>query len=262
MKATTVPINIPEEDRAAGLYEGLGKEGETSLTVPTDSTPAHVRGNKDAAWKGANAWSIGIENVGTATKIDPDKDVRAQVTAMNLSPAMKARLLAMDDKTLKASLKADGNEVHPDITGPQKRANWNLVSQLVKDHKLDMGRDVVGHEQVDYKTTGEGEPIIEFLGAMRQWPTKVQTLEAKVAQMEKDPKVQPEQVQQAKTVLEQEKATMTAVGVDKTPAENNALEGEGILGEPGAATARERQRTDFYDNFWSRTQRIDGLNQP
>lgn len=251
-----------KEGRHVGAHYLIGTAGETSLTVPTDSTTAHVRGNKDKAWSGANAWSVGIENVGTAKPINKKGDVRAQVTAMNLSPGMKARLLAMDDKTLTASLASDGNEVHQDITGPQKRSNWNLVSRLAADHHLDMDKDVVAHEQVDYKSTGEGEPIIEFLGAMRQWPEKVRMLEAKLGVMEKDPKVAPERVQEGRRVLEQARATMTAVQADKTPAENNALEGEKLLGEPGPAAGREQQRTDFYDKFWARTQEIDGLNKP
>lgn len=248
-----------EAGRHVGAHYLIGADGATSLTVPTDQNTAHVRGNRDAAWKGANAWSIGIENVGMPTKIDPKGDIRKQVEALTLSPAMRTRLLAMDDATLKSTLKGDGNEVHTDISGPQKRANWNLVNQLCTTHSLDPATQVVGHESVDHKTLGEGEPIIEFMTVMRQWPAKVQAAEARIDAMARDPAVTPEEIAAARRVLAEEQAAMEAVRVDKTAQENTQLAGEEVLGEGGPATTRETTRTRFYDQFWQRTQRIDQL---
>lgn len=241
-----------------GAHYLIGKEGETSLTVPTDQTTAHVRGNKDAGWKGANAWAIGIENVGMPTKIDPKGNVREQVAALNLPPAMRTRLLALDDAKLKAAVADCDNEVHTDITGPQKRANWNLVNQLCDTHSLDPATQVRAHESVDEKTLGEGEPIIEFLTARRQWPEKVKAAEARIEAMAKDPNAPAEQLAAARKVLADEQAAMAALLVDKTPQENNQLEAEKIVGE-GPAHSREAIRTQFYNEFWARTARIDQL---
>ena len=238
-----------------GAHYLIGKEGETSLTVPTDKVAWHVRGNKDDDWKGANAWSIGIENVGMPTKIAKDKPLRPQVEALSLPPAMRARLLAMDDKQLKAALADCDYEVHTDITGPQKRSNWNLVGAIARDKKLDIGTQVQAHEDVDYKTLGEGEPIKEFLGAMQEWPKKIAALEKKVQELRQ--KGSPEDLAKAEAALAQAKASWDAVSRDKTPAENNALEGERLLGQPGDATAREGERTRFYNDFWPRTQALD-----
>lgn len=240
-----------------GAHYLVGKEGETSLTVPTDKVAAHVRGNKDDDWKGANAWSVGIENVGMPTKIDPKQDVRAQVEKLSLPPAMRKRLLAMDDKTLKATLKDCDNEMHTDITGPQKRSNWNLVSALAKDKKLDIGKDVQAHEDVDEKTLGEGEPIKEFLTAMQAWPQKIAALEKKVTELRAAGDT--EKLGKAEAALAEAKRAWDAVQKDKTPEENNALDGEKLLGQPGDATARETERGSFYKDFWKRTEKVDTL---
>lgn len=254
---------------SVGAHYLIGQGGETSLTVPTDKKCSHVRGNQDKAWKGANAWSIGIENVGMPAKIDPNKDVHEQVKGLTLPPAMKKRLLEMKEPALKSSL-ADGKDakgvmqyaLHTDIPGPQKRANYNLVNQLTAAHGLDPATQVKGHEVVDYKTTGEGEPIIEFLAAMRDIPTKIAALEARIAKMEADPAASPETVTKLKALLAKEKASRAAVEADKTPAENLALEGEKTLAPEGAAPegpahAREADRTDFYEHFWDRKQGLD-----
>ena len=241
-----------------GAHYLIGKEGETSLTVPTDQNTAHVRGNKDAGWKGANAWSIGIENVGMPTKIDPKGNVREQVAALSLPPGMRTRLLALDDAKLKATVADCDNEVHTDITGPQKRSNWNLVNQLCTTHSLDMGTQVRAHEAVDEKTLGEGEPITEFLAARRQWPEKLKAAEARIEAMAKDPATPAEELALARKVLAEEQAAMAALLVDKTPQENNQLEAEKIVGD-GPAHTREGLRTQFYDQFWARTARIDQL---
>lgn len=250
-----------EKGNHTGAHFLIGKEGETSLTVPTDKVPYHVRGNKEKEYKGANQWTVGIENVGMPTKIDPDGDVRKQVEALDLPPGMRARLLAMDDKTLKATLKDCENEVHTDITGGQKRANWNLVNKLATTHGLDVGTDVRAHEHVDEKTLGEGEPITEFLGEMRQRGDKLQKLEEKLVEMAKDPEVDEAKLAQAKALLEQQKAAWTAVQADKTPQENNALAGEEIVGK-GPANEREERRKQFYAQFWPQTQAINELLKP
>lgn len=238
-----------------GAHYLVGKEGETSLTVPTDKVAAHVRGNKDADWKGANAWSIGIENVGMPTKVKPKEPLRPQVEKLDLPPAMRARLLGLDDKQLKAELADGGYEVHTDITAPQKRANWNLVSAIAKDKKLDIGTDVVAHEDVDHKTLGEGEPIKEFVDAMQAWPQKIAALEEKVCVAHEAGDTA--RLAELEPLLAQARRAWDAVQRDKTPAENNALEGERLLDQPGEATAREGERTGFYAEFWKRTQALD-----
>jgi N-acetyl-anhydromuramyl-L-alanine amidase AmpD len=245
-----------------GAHYLVGKEGETSLTVPTDKMPAHVRGNKEDDWKGANAWALGIENVGMPSKLDRNGDLRKQVEGLNLPPAMRARLLALDDRKLKQALSDTAHEIHTDITGPQKRANWNLISVLAKEHKLDIGTDVQAHEDVDYKTLGEGEPIKEFLTAMQSYPARVSAAEAKLAALEADPKVGPAQLEAFRSLVASEKATQAALAADKTPAENNALEAEKILGMPGEAGAREADRVSFYNDFWKRSQALDKAVAP
>lgn len=246
-----------EKGDHVGAHYLVGKEGETSLTVPTDKVAAHVRGNKDADWKGANAWTIGIENVGMPTKIDPKQNIRAQVEKLELPPAMRKRLLALDDKQLAATLKDCDNEMHTDISGPQKRANWNLVGAIAKDKKLDIGKDVQAHEDVDHKTLGEGEPIKEFLTAMQAWPAKIAALEKKVTELRAAGDT--EALAKAEAALTEAKRAWDAVQKDKTPAENNALDAEKLLGQPGDATARETERGSFYKDFWKRTEKVDGL---
>lgn len=252
---------------SVGAHYLIGTDGSTSLTVPTDKKTSHVRGNKEKEWKGANAWSIGIENVGMPAKIDGDKDVHKQVEALTLPPAMRKRLLATDEKTLKSQLD-DGVEggkrqyaLHTDIPGAQKRANHNLIGQLATANHLDPATQVRAHEDVDYKTTGEGEPIIEFLAAMRDIPAKIAALEARVAALQKSGG-SGEEIETLKALLDREKATQRAVALDKTPAENLALEGEKTLAPEGAAPEgpaheREQQRVEFYDQFWARKQALD-----
>lgn len=251
-----------------GAHYLIGQNGDTSLTVPTDKNPSHVRGNLDKGWKGANEWAIGIENVGMPTLLDGGKDMHEQVGKLNLTPAMRKRLLAKDEKSLKESL-ADTDDkkrkiwaIHEDIPGPQKRANQNLVTRLTAEHNLDPVTQVRGHEQVDSKTTGEGEPIIEFLAAMRDIPSKIAALEARIAKMEADPAASPQELTKLKALLAKEKASRAAVEADKTPAENLALEGEKTLAPEGVAPegpahAREADRADFYDHFWDRKQGLD-----
>jgi len=253
--------NSYRDQMANGNHVGghylIGENGDTSLTVPTDKVVAHVRGNKDAGWKGANAWSVGIENVGMPTKLNPKGDLREQVKAQDLSPDMRARLLALPDNKLKAALADSGYELHHDISGPQKRANWNLVNRLATDHKLDVGSQVQAHESVDEKTLGEGEPIKEFLGAMQAWPKKIAALEAKIAKLQAQPDADAGTIERLNAELTRDKATWQAVQSDKTARENTQLEAEKMMEQPGEATAREQNRADFYNDFWSRTQALN-----
>lgn len=250
-----------EKGNHVGAHYLVGLQGETSLTVPTDKTVSHVRGNKDSAWKGANARTVGIENVGMTDKLDPKKQLRPQVEKMDLPPGMRARLLAMDDKTLKATLADGGYEVHKDITGPQKRANWNLVGTLAREHSLDIGSRVQAHEDVDHKTLGEGEPIKEFLTAMQSYPARVAALEQKIAAA-RAAGTGGEELAALEALLAQEKATMQAVAVDKTAGENTLLEAEAIMDQPGPASAREADRVGFYGEFWKRSQGLDAAAAP
>ncbi len=257
---------------SVGAHYLIGQDGATSLTVPTDRQTSHVRGNKDKGHNGANGWSIGIENVGMPAQLDGSKPMKKQVEGLELPPAMRKRLLGMEEPALKSSLndgKVNGKDTwacHTDIPGPQKRANYNLVNQLAADHKLDPATQVRAHEDVDHKTTGEAEPIIEFLAAMRDIPSKIATLEAKIAGMKADPAADQASLAKLEGLLAKEKASQAAIAVDKTPAENLALEGERTLSEgatpEGPAHAREADRVGFYDKFWARKQALDAAAGP
>lgn len=245
-----------------GAHYLVDTDGTTSLTVPTDKNVAHVRGNQDKDWKGANAWSVGIETVGPSTKLDRNGDLRKQVQGLTLSPALKQRLLAMDDKTLKATLADGGYEIDTDINGPQKRANYNLVNKLRTDNDLGLDR-VQPHEAVDYKTLGEGEPIKEMLTAMDRYPGRIDELAKKVAALKAQPGADPKQVQALEALLAKEQGTLAAVRADKTPAETNALAAEDVLEQKdGPAHQRETDRTDFWANFWDRQGGLDKALAP
>ena len=230
-----------------GAHYLIGQEGETSLTVPTNKNVGHTRGNKDRSHRNDNRNTIGIENVGMASQLSRRGNLRAQVEGLNLPPEMRKRLLALSDSKLKQTMRDTQYLVHTDVTGPQKRANWNLVNALKDEHDFTLD-DVYAHEQVDYKTLGEAEPLVEFFAARRRWPAMLQALRDKA---ENDPAL--------KGVLAQEEATWAALQVDGTQAEKNAVDGEKILGEPGPAQEREADRAAFYDQFWSRYERLQKL---
>ena len=96
---------------------------------------------------------------------------------------------------------------------------------------------------------------------MRDIPSKIATLGARVATLEADPASSKDELKELRALLARKKATQQAVALDKTPGENLTLEGESTLavdGEPsGPAHDRERDRADFYDHFWARKQGLD-----
>ena len=69
----------------------------------------------------------------------------------------------------------------------------------------------------------------------------------------------PAQLARQEALVRQEQSTLASLNRDGTEAEAQALKAEQQSGKPGEATAREQQRTDFYDNFYSR---IGALKNP
>ncbi len=237
-----------------GAHYLIDEEGETSLTVPTDEVVYHAVGHNNDA--------IGIENVGMPEKVSQRSDMHQQIEALDLSPKLKARLLAMSERELKQTLSSNGNYIYKDINGPQKRANWNLLRAISAEHGIELEADVESHEHVQAKTIGEGENIEEFVDAMLHWPKKLDQLEARIAELEASGE-QPGKVAEMKAELTAQREQLEAVKLDKSMPENNALEGELILGEPGPASAREETREQFWDDFYPTMQRLDDwLKEP
>jgi hypothetical protein len=231
-----------------GAHYLIDTDGTTSLTVPTDRAPSHVVGhNQDA---------IGIENVGRATRIDKRGDIRAQVEAMDIAPPIRERLLAMDDRQLKATVRDNGWALYGDVSGPQKRANWNPLGALTDDHGLDMQDDVHSHEHLQAKTLGEGENIEVMVDAMSAWPAKIARLRAAVEAREASGDV--DGLDELRAELQRQEAAQAATDVDGTQAERNAVNAEAMLEEPGGpATEREQTRTAFWDDFYGHMSRLD-----
>ncbi len=183
-----------------GAHYLIGKEGETLSTVPESKVVGHVAGNKDSDV--TNPKSIGIEHVGLAKSITPPTHlpkekgfdmaaVRTQIITLNLSPKLKARLLALNDKTLYTTLKYSGWNIYEDITGKQKRATLKLVVNLMRKYNL---KDETGqfdisklkaHEEADQKTLGEGENITEFLHAAQEYFSLLRDLSVEIQAKDK-----------------------------------------------------------------------------
>ena len=231
-----------------GAHYLIGKDGETSLTVPTDRKVAHAKGH--------NSTAIGIENVGLHNSVNPRGDLHAQIEAMNLTPGLKEELLALSPAQLRSRMSANGNNIYEDITGPQKRSTWNLLGKLSDDHGLDLEADVHAHEHIQAKTIGEGENVEEMVDAMVAWPAKIDALRARIDGLKADA-APPESYAELEALLAEQQANFAAVEADATVAEENALEGEAILGEPGPATAREERRVAFWDAFYENMAALD-----
>ena len=234
-----------------GAHYLIDEEGQTSLTVPTDEIVYHAVGH--------NSNAIGIENVGMPAQVSQRSDMHAQIEALNLSPQLKARLLAMDEPTLKRTLADNGNYIYQDITGPQKRANWNLLRAIAAEHGISLDDGVDSHEHVQAKTVGEGENIEEMVDAMVAWPGKLDQLEQRIADVRAESSPDRALLRRMSAELASQRAAYAAVEVDKTIQENNALEGEGVLGAGGPATDREALRVTFWNEFFPRMQRLDAL---
>ena len=232
-----------------GAHYLIDEDGGTSLTVPTDKVVYHAKGH--------NSSGIGIETVGMPEKVSQSGNMHAQIEAIDLSPDLKARLLAMSENELKNTMRSNGNYIYKDITGPQKRANWNLLRAIAAEHGIELKEDVDAHEHVQAKTIGEGENIEEFVDAMLAWPGKIAALERKLAEA-KSSGAPDGYINDLQAELTEQKATYEAVKLDKSMQENNALEGEALLGDGGPATAREERREGFWNDFYPHMQRLDG----
>lgn len=227
----------------------IDKDGTTGLTVPTNEVAYHAIGH--------NSTDVGIEVVGRANRLDRHGDFHAQIEALDITPRLKERLLAMSPAELKQTMRDNGYAIYGDITGPQKRATWNLLQQLTGEFGLDMKDDVQAHEHVQAKTIGEGENVEEMVDTMVAWPDKIAALEARIAELEAQGG-DPQTLAELQERLATEKVLFDAVSRDKTAAENNALEGEGLLGETGPATEREGLREQFWDGFYPH---MEGLQE-
>lgn len=233
-----------------GAHYLVDEQGDTSLTVPTDEVVYHAKGHNSSA--------IGIETVGMPEQVDQRADMHEQIGAMALSPKLKDRLMSMGPKELARTLANNGNYIYQDITGPQKRANWNLLRAIAAEHGISLDADVDAHEHVQAKTIGEGENIEEMVDTMLHWPGKIEALESRIGELERN-HGNPGLLVELKAELETQKADYEAVSLDKTTTENNALEGEAILGELGPAAERENRREQFWDEFYPNMDRLDGL---
>lgn len=240
---------IQQGSSIAGHYL-IEKDGSTGLTVPTDEIAYHAIGH--------NTTDVGIEVVGKANKVDRGGDLHAQIDALDITPQLKARLMDMSPAELRRTMRDNGDHIYGDITGPQKRATWNLLQQLIGEHDLDITDDVQAHEHVQAKTIGEGENVEEMVDTMTAWPDKIAALEAKISELETSGS-DPERLSALQERLAHERAVHDAVSRDKTRPENNALEGERLLGEHGPAHEREGMREQFWDDFYPHMQGLDEM---
>ncbi len=231
-----------------GAHYLIDENGDTSLTVPTDEVVYHAQGH--------NSSGIGIETVGMPEQVSQRGNMHAQIEAIDLSPQLKARLLAMSERELKQTMSSNGNYIYKDITGPQKRANWNLLRAIASEHGIELEADVDSHEHVQAKTIGEGENIEEFVDAMLHWPGRIDHLEERIGRV-RELGGHDALADELSAILAQNKADHAAVAADKSMAENNALEGEALLGDGGPATDREARREQFWDEFYPRMEALD-----
>ena len=244
----------------------IDQQGATNLVTPLDSLVSHSKGFSNS--------TVGVEVVGPAQKLDrtgAKGPLRDQIAALDLSPEMEARLLGYDDKRLNNVVRWNGDQIYEDINGAQKRSVWNLTNNLAGEYGLDLtslsqhGADESGannyttktlpdfsaHEHINPKALGEGEPMIEFLRARQQYPQLVAQAEQKLAALQTSG-ADPAQLARQEALVRQEQSTLASLNLDGNEAEAQALKAEQQSGKPGEASAREQQRTDFYDHFYSR----------
>lgn len=259
-----------KKGESRGAQYLVDENGQSMLITPSDQKTTHVQGN--------NATAVGIEVVGGDVNLAPalkDGTLRQKVEGLNLPPAYKERLLGYDDKELNKLIKSNMHEgessIYEDISGSQKRAVWNLTNQLADKYKLDINDlskpgdkesgdgnykkghlpDFSAHEHVQDKSLGEGEAMIEFMRERGNYPKLIEQLKGKLATMQ-DSGASAEELARMQALLSKESGTLSALNVDGTQAEIDAVKAEKDSKKPGAATAREGQRTDFYDNFYDR----------
>ena len=61
--------------------------------------------------------------------------------------------------------------------------------------------------------------------------------------------------------MKKEQDTLGALNLDGNDEEQQALKAEQDSGKPGEASAREHERTDFYDHFYDRIGGLEGAIQ-
>lgn len=259
-----------KDGKSRGAQYLIDENGQTMLITGSDQKTTHVQNN--------NSTAVGIEVTGPGVNLMPALNqgkLREKLEGMNLSPAYKERLLGYDDKTLNQMVKSNAYEgessIYEDISGKQKRSVWNLTTQLTKKYGLDINDtstpgknesgqnhytngqlpDISAHEQVQAKSMGEGEPMIEFIKERGNYPKLVAQAQKKLAEMEAAG-ASPEQMARMQEMVLREQSTLSALNVDGTQKEIDAVKAEKDGGKPGEATLRENSRTTFYDNFYDR----------
>ena len=68
--------------------------------------------------------------------------------------------------------------MYEEINGAQKLSSWLVVKSLAKQFNLDVNKDVYAHPEIDSKVFGERQNNLEFIHAMSDFETKVNTLKA------------------------------------------------------------------------------------
>jgi len=256
--------------QSRGAQYLIDENGQTMLITGSDQKTTHVQNN--------NSTAVGVEVTGPGVNLVPALEqgkVREKLEGLNLSPAYKERLLGYDDKTLNQLVKANRyqNEsaIYEDINGKQKRSVWNLTTNLATKYGLNMNDmstpgknesgqnhypsgqlpDISAHEHVQAKSMGEGEPMLEFLRERGNYPKLVAEAQKRLAEMQSSGAT-PEQMAALQQMVTRESGTLSALNVDGTQKELDAVKAEKDSGKPGEATLRENSRTDFYDNFYDR----------
>ncbi|MEA2561994.1 MAG: hypothetical protein QOH06_3498 [Acidobacteriota bacterium] len=247
----------------------IDESGNIKLVVPVNREVSHVGKQKPGFATASSAHAVGIEHVGTASELDvpsSTKDAttlaanRTAITAMSLTPELKARVLALSDKALfqlARDNRLDGDptkwQIYGDINAAQKRSSFLLANQLMTDFGL-AEADLLPHETASWKTIGEGENIKEVLSARIAYPGLVTQLEAAI-NGDATLKSNADLVK----ILDAEKATVAALALDATESENKDLAAETAAKKPGVASAREDLRVKFYDKLWDRHAQIKDL---
>lgn len=243
--------------RTVASHYVIGRDGTIYLTGGVDRLIDHV-GKAKGTVKSAN--SIGIEHSGAAHAVTKpavgpkDKDfgkamkgVRKEINGLNLSPELKKTLLAQKDKALYQTLESNGWNIYEDITAEQKRASYLLTRNLRSEFGIGIG-GIKAHEDVSWKTLGEGGNITEFHQAMEDYPGKVKQLETLATG-----------VPALNGIVSNEKDVLNAVTVDATKAENDVLAKEKASKTKGPATVRESLRVAFYADFYQRMAQLDDM---
>lgn len=253
----------------------IGETGEISSITGIDRRLGHVAPDLPGGVNAGvdNSHSVGIEHVGRARAIPAAprppaanapaaaqqawatemQRVRADLRALPLAPALRDRLMAMNDRTLFRTMADSGWNIYVDINGAQKRSSHLLTQRLLAHFGLQQG-DIYAHEEVQRKTIGEGENIREFLEARQAYPGRVARLRELVNA--RTPAQRPAPLTD---VVRRETELLLALAADATAAENAQLTAERTANDPGAASQREAVRVSFYNRFWERVRQLNAL---